>query len=688
MTKVYKNCARGVVVGLLWLGALVSARAQESCLLVPVPLAERVAAAPLIVEAGVGAQQAVRSEDSHIYTLSQLTVYAVFRGKEPAALQLAEAGGTVGLRREVVSPGVALAPGQQGLFLLEPNPAQPGTYRLVAGPQGLVSYDLTARSATEPFRQYPSIAGALYPAVEALTGQPRRVVQPNAALGRAQAAARPVAQPVITGFAPASVAAGSGAVLTIDGANFGATQGSGHVDFPNANDGGSSLASANPTDYVSWTDTRIEVRVPSVVIANGRTAGTGVFRVVNAANETGSSPSALVVVYALSNVLPGGSSTPGRPRLVNDDGAGGYTLQYSPSFVTVTGAAAAFERALATWSCASRLRRVVGSPVSTEATPTNGVNEVSFGTLSAGVLGVTRSYFSGCFDGDGVVQFSLDETDYVFTPTPSAGTTWQFGPAAPGTAQYDFESVALHEQGHGTQLTHIIDPTAVMHFSLTNSQTRRTLSTASDVAGAADVFTYSLTNPCGDPGPVATAVPAGCLGSLPVELTAFSARYQAGRGTQLDWATAAEHHSAYFALESQEAGAAAWQEIGREPAAGTSARAHTYQAHDPRPLAGTRYYRLRQVDQDGTTAYSPLAAVSGAEDGLSLYPNPVAGRLQVGGPARAGQLRCYDLAGREVARFALTPGPNDLDVGALPAGLYQVEWTDGATTRRARLQKL
>ena len=49
----------------------------------------------------------------------------------------------------------------------------------------------------------------------------------------------------------------------------------------------------------------------------------------------------------------------------------------------------------------------------------------------------------------------------------------------------------------------------------------------------------------------------------------------------------------------------------RRPAAGSSTATHTYAGHDPRLLSGTRYYRLRHVDVDGRTSYSPVVAVMG-----------------------------------------------------------------------------
>ena len=653
----------------------------QTCMLVPVPLAGRVGAAPLIVEAAVATQE-VQAADGHLYTLSGLTVYKVFQGTVPAVLRLAETGGTLGLRREVVSTSIGLAPGQQGVFMLEPHPALPGSFRLVAGPQGFVGYDLTDRSGSEPFGHYASIVGKLYPALTALTGQGYQELRPNSAL-QAGTARRPQAQPVIIGFAPAMLSAGRDDVLTINGSNFGTTQGSGHVDFPNANNGGSSFVSANASDYVRWNDTQIQVKVPSLDLATGGPAGTGNFRVVNGTSETGTSPTSLTVVYALSNLGSGGAAL--RVQVINGDAKGGYTLQFSPSLTAVAGAPEAFKRALTTWDCSIKLHRNIGNTPAAEATASDGINAVRFGSLPAGVLGVTNSYYLGCGPSGGPFQFSLVETDYTFTPTPTSGTTWQFGPAIPGVSQYDFESVALHEQGHGAQLTHLIDATAVMHYAIANGQSKRTLNAASDVTGANDVFAYSTPATCGFAAPV-----AGPNCSLPVELVSFEAHYETGQGTVLTWTTASEQNSAYFVVEARDENepTASWREVLRQPAAGNSVGPRHYTARDARLLGGRRYFRLRQADFGGRMQFSPLVMVTGQENSFVLYPNPSAGRVQISGLATAGQLRCYDLAGREVAHFELPAGPGAIDLRALPAGLYQLEWTNGTSRHRARLEKL
>ena len=672
------------LLGLLALA--VPALAQNNCLLVPVPLVERLARAAWVVEAQAQAPQVVRDAQGHLLTRYPLAVFKVFRGPAGAGLPAAVllAGGTLGAQREVVSSSPDLAPGQQGVFFLEPDPQHAGEWRLFAGPQGLIGYDLTQHVATDPFVAYAGIETNLYPALrDPAQAAGYRLVQANAALAMPVPARRATAA-AITGFSPASIVAGTGAVLTITGSGFGSTQGTGTVQFRNADNGGGSRVRPLDADYISWTDTQIQVLVPSTTL-EGSPAGSGTVIVVAGGGGTSTSAAALAISYAIINL--NSSGTPFRPKLIDDNGSGGYTLAYGPSFQANSNAVAAFGRALTQWACKTGANRTTTTTASTALNASDGTNIVTFDNMTtpvlpAGVLGVTYSYYRGC-----VAEFTLSETDYVFANRAD----WNFGDHALAFAEYDFESVALHELGHGIQLDHVINTAAVMHYSISNGQNKRTLGTADDLPGGRSEVQFSTsanTTACGPaPAPHTRLTLAGCS-PLPVELTTFEARYEAGRGTYLQWATASERNSAYFAVEAQDEGSPAWSEVLRHPAVGTSNTAHAYDARDPRLLTGTRYYRLRQVDTDGSASYSPVAAVAGTEPGLALYPNPVVDRLQVSGPAESGRLVLRDLTGREVARFELTPGPNEVNVGFLRPGLYGVEWTNGRTVRRGRLQKL
>jgi hypothetical protein len=683
-------------------------RAQSACMLVPVALPQRVQNAPLVVEARVTSQQTERLPNSrHLVTRSQLAVYKVFKGQLPVGtLSVLTTGGTLGQEREEVTNTLALQPGEQGVFFLEADPAAPGEWRAYAGPQGLLRYDLIDLSASDPFGHYDAIRDDVQNRVAALAGAPYRELGANQPLQQAVArqAARqaaplgPLATPSISGFSPASVVAGANdasSLLTISGSGFGSARGS--VQFRNADSPGTTAAptytSALDSDVLQWSDTQIQVRVPSRS-ASGNAAGTGLVRVVDAASSMATSPGALTVTYALSNVAYSNTVLQTyRPHLLGYD-SGGYALAYSTSFPDA--AKAAFGSALQSWRCATGMNRFLAAATTTVdvTSGSDELNVVRFGgasELPAGVLGVTNSYYGGCgTSASTVTNWVLLDTDYTFAPVPYPGYTWNFVDGAPTGAQFDFQSVALHELGHGQQLTHIISDSGVMNYAISNGQTKRVLDPSTDIAGGNDVVDYSAsasaTERCNQ---AAFSTVSGC--PLPVELTAFTAVPVPGQGVLLRWTTASERNSAAFVVESQGEAVGAWQEFARTAAAGTSTSTHAYGTFDPRPLAGTRYYRLRQIDLDGTTAYSPVVAVRAREVATVVaFPNPASSSVTLRGPlanGNAATVRLLDATGRCVARRTSPAGQAtfDLPLTGVPAGLYLVEWTTGAASSHTRL---
>lgn len=98
---------------------------------------------------------------------------------------------------------------------------------------------------------------------------------------------------------------------------------------------------------------------------------------------------------------------------------------------------------------------------------------------------------------------------------------------------------------------------------------------------------------------------------LPVGLTTFTAE-PAGPTALLRWVTASEKNSAYFAIEASPDGKA-FQAVGKVAARGTTTQQSTYEfrdAHLPHYGSPTVYYRLRQVDTDGATSFSPVRPVA------------------------------------------------------------------------------
>jgi hypothetical protein len=158
---------------------------------------------------------------------------------------------------------------------------------------------------------------------------------------------------------------------------------------------------------------------------------------------------------------------------------------------------------------------------------------------------------------------------------------------------------------------------------------------------------------------------------LPVELAAFSAE---ARGTvaHLAWTTASEHSNAGFEVEASADGRA-FRRLGWVAGQGSSSSARAYQFDDGTLAAAAGpqvYYRLRQLDTDGTATFSPVRTVAvpaGRPAQLQVWPNPARGTVTVGGTAPGQAVQLLDLAGR-VVLSAMLPAEGPLQL-TLPAGL-------------------
>ncbi|MEZ0487119.1 T9SS type A sorting domain-containing protein [Fibrella aquatica] len=118
--------------------------------------------------------------------------------------------------------------------------------------------------------------------------------------------------------------------------------------------------------------------------------------------------------------------------------------------------------------------------------------------------------------------------------------------------------------------------------------------------------------------------------ALPVSLISFQGRAMVN-AVQLNWATAWEQSASQFVVQRSR-DAAEFAEVGTLPASGTTNRQRTYTLTDSQPTEGTNYYRLKQVDLDGSVNYSKIIAVTVYADqpSVRVYPNPTDGRyLQV-----------------------------------------------------------
>lgn len=133
---------------------------------------------------------------------------------------------------------------------------------------------------------------------------------------------------------------------------------------------------------------------------------------------------------------------------------------------------------------------------------------------------------------------------------------------------------------------------------------------------------------------------------LPIVLLGFDAQAR-DHDVHLTWATASEERNAYFIVE-RSADGELFDTLVTVTGAGDSQSTRDYEAIDPNPLPGTSYYRLRQVDHDGSaTTYDIVPVYPEALVWQPLIvPNPASGdAFQVQGPFEEHAVTIRDLTG-------------------------------------------
>lgn len=157
---------------------------------------------------------------------------------------------------------------------------------------------------------------------------------------------------------------------------------------------------------------------------------------------------------------------------------------------------------------------------------------------------------------------------------------------------------------------------------------------------------------------------------LPVELINFTGKEYDGK-IQLDWNTASEINNERFEIE-RSTGDIEWQTLGYVGGNGSSLDIHKYSFLDNKPLPGTNYYRLKQVDFDGKFEYSKVISVILNFDEVKIFPNPATDIIEINGNVSDTiHLRLFDSQGKLV--LSQSHFSNKVDISNLEKGIYIIE---------------
>lgn len=183
---------------------------------------------------------------------------------------------------------------------------------------------------------------------------------------------------------------------------------------------------------------------------------------------------------------------------------------------------------------------------------------------------------------------------------------------------------------------------------------------------------------------------ANSPGSFPVEWLSFDAIPE-GNTVLCQWLTASEINSDHYIVERSVDGQN-FEGFATVQAAGNSQQVLAYEAVDFNPYEGRSYYRVKQVDLDGSFDYAPQVAVYFAPSlKISLFPNPAEDVVYVDMALEnddAVQFAFLDMRGRTVMKEQrqLDRGAYKipLNISRLAEGIYTltVKTTQGYTSLR------
>lgn len=327
--------------------------------------------------------------------------------------------------------------------------------------------------------------------------------------------------------------------------------------------------------------------------------------------------------------------------------------------------------------------------------------------MSGGLLGYAQFP-----NNSGLLCFAVNNgpanTDGVVVYYPSVGRP----PANPYVWQYNLGRTASHEIGHWLGLRHIwgdavcgtdcigdtpysvgpnfgCPPYPWISTDCANAPYGDMWSNYMDYTDDACMFMFTKVQRTDmrrvmtvSPRRLELAASTVCTNPLPVDLLSFTSKCS-GKENILEWVTASEYNSDYFLLERSKDGGV-FSSIATVKAAGNSSTNKYYVFTDIDPIQGKSYYRLSQIDFDGTKETFASIAVSCREENdfsLDVNGNPVTdGTINLSVSAADGStilLVLTDVLGREIySKAIVTTSGNFLIVvnpeQKLAQGMYNI----------------
>jgi hypothetical protein len=183
------------------------------------------------------------------------------------------------------------------------------------------------------------------------------------------------------------------------------------------------------------------------------------------------------------------------------------------------------------------------------------------------------------------------------------------------------------------------------------------------------VLNWSVSNNL-DTNPITFLTPS-CqpASALPVILSSFKVT-TLNQQNNLVWTTTSESNNSFFEIH-RASDAMNFEPVGAVDGNGTSQRPEQYQFTDQSPKAGLNYYRLKQVDFDGTFEYSRIIrAVNDGRAELTVKSFPESKELVVSGLNSAANYKLVNMNGSVIKTGELLQSDKVISHKNVVQGIY------------------
>jgi hypothetical protein len=452
---------------LIFLFLFSGAKVWAQCLSLPHAINQQFETSTKIIEGKVVNQRSFVDANGNIYTSNSINVYRVFKGDVGLKLEVITEGGVFGDLMQVVTPSAQMQIGDYGVMVL----ANDSERSLISSTSAFYPVDEKSgnvyglKNISKRETLYEKIARSTETETIELRRIPLEILR-----GNSTKASR--ANPEISSIYPLEVTAGTQTVLTITGQGFGIEQGTGRVAFRNADDGGQSFVTlpAGP-HYLSWSDTEIQMYVPSTTLYSTTVAGSGSIRIIDTNGQSIESTEQISVNYAKSEVIY--SEQLNSTMLVGMQ-SGGYEFKMNEQLMQFINGSSMVEDVFLKWACNTGINfKLDDEIVNLTDWAHDDINLIGLsnpGQIPSSLLGKTITTFSGCGTPNGL-QWNLIEVDILL----NSDIEWWTSVEQPESNKFDLETAVIHEMGHAHLLQHNNNLSSPMYFQLNEGSMRRDL---------------------------------------------------------------------------------------------------------------------------------------------------------------------------------------------------------------------